>query len=101
MSTSIHLTVTEVTTGTNDDTINDTINTHVKDRLIREVKYIYEQGGVTIKMLIDIFELTRITAKRGIGLLKAAGIVEFKGSNKSGKYLLTDKGTDLFDKSKP
>lgn len=37
-------------------------------------------------MLTEIFQLTRITALRDTKLPKSTGIVEFKGSNKNGKY---------------
>jgi ATP-dependent DNA helicase RecG len=80
---------------------DEAINTQVKERVTREVKYIYQQGGITLSMLIAMFELTRTTAQRDIRMLKRADIVKFTGSNKSGKYILTDKGTELFNKFNP
>jgi len=97
---------TEGKTRTNDEAINEAINeavneainTQVKDRLIGEVEYIHQQGGVTTKALISKFQLTRITVQRDIRILKKADLITFQGSNKNGKYILTDKGTELFHK---
>lgn len=44
------------------------------------------------------FKLPRTTAQRDIRLLKEANIIIFQGSNKSGKYVLTGIGTEVFNR---
>lgn len=89
---------TKVKARTKDGAINGAINNQVKDRLVREVDYIHQNGGVTAKLLMTTFKLPRTTAQRDIRLLKEANIVTFQGSNKSGKYMLTEIGTEVFNK---
>lgn len=93
------VTIDEAINEAINETINEAITTQVKDRLMKEVDYIHKQGGVTTKLLINTFKLTRTTAQRDIKLLKEANIITFQGSNKSGKYVLTDVGTEVFNKS--
>lgn len=68
--------------------INDTVNDTVKQRLARIIILLYERPGMKKSQLIKEFGLSEITFKRDIQKLK--GLVEFRGSQKSGSYYLTN-----------
>jgi ATP-dependent DNA helicase RecG len=87
-------TIKEVT----DDAINDAINIQVQNRLVDEIRLIYEKNGLTLRNLMTAFDIKRATGQRDMKTLKEMGYVLFIGSNKSGKYMLTRKGETLFDK---
>jgi Mn-dependent DtxR family transcriptional regulator len=40
-------------------------------------------------------DISRATAKRDIDILKNAGLIEYVGSRKAGRYMLTEKGTGI------
>ena len=44
-----------------------------------------------------IFKISKATAERDLALLKKLGLIEFIGPPKTGKYMLTKKGSDLLD----
>lgn len=74
----------------------DAVNNKVRDRLIAELKWIKKHEGVTLGAIMDEFEIKMAAAQRDIKKLKGAGLVAFRGSDRSGKYVLTEKGSELF-----
>jgi ATP-dependent DNA helicase RecG len=78
------------------DALNDAVSIQVRDRLAEELKWIQQHGGIALKALIEAFQIKRATGQRDIKQLKDAGLIIFTGSDKSGKYILTEKGKELF-----
>jgi ATP-dependent DNA helicase RecG len=83
---------TETTNGPINDAINDTINgpisDSIKDRLSKAVKLFFEKPGMKVNELVENLEVSERTAKRD--LEKIRGLVEYRGSKKTGGYFLTD-----------
>lgn len=73
---------------TENDTVNDTINDSAKNRLIEVIKLVLEKPGMKINDLIEKLNVSERTAKRD--LEKIRGLVEYRGSKKTGGYFLTD-----------
>jgi predicted HTH transcriptional regulator len=57
--------------------------------------HIYKNEGVSLKELRSIFNLTKITSYRHLGLLKRIGSVKWKGSHKAGGYIMTEEGKEF------
>ena len=85
-----------VTDDAVNDAVNDAVSIQVRDRLKAELRWIQQHDGVTLKALIETFKIKRATGQRDIKQLKDAGLINFIGSDRSGKYILTAKGKDLF-----
>jgi len=77
---------------------NEPINEPIKKRLASELSYLCQSGFLTLAILQKLFGISRATAKRDIVILKKLEIVEFIGSLKTGKYVLTEKGKRLIAK---
>jgi ATP-dependent DNA helicase RecG len=45
----------------------------------------------------NIGQISNVSAKRDISLLKKMGIIEFEGSRKIGRYVLTEKGKAIIE----
>jgi len=75
---------------------NITVSNHVRERLDKELRQIWKTGGLNLQSLMVEFSIERRTAQRDMKLLKAAGFVEFVGPDKTGKYILTEKGLTIF-----
>ena len=75
-----------------DDTINDTVNYTVNDtvksRMVRIILRLQEHPGLRTSELAKNFNMSAITIKRD--MQKIRRLVEYKGSQKTGGYFLTD-----------
>jgi len=79
--------------GLNDavnDAVSDAVNDAVKERLYGEVRMILTKGKMRLPEIIKSFEIERATAQRDMAILKESGVLEFKGSSKTGAYFLTE-----------
>lgn len=74
------------------DAVNDAVSDAVKDRLARELVFIIANNGTSLNELKKQFNIERATVQRDMRQLKSIGWVNFKGSPKTGKYMLTEKG---------
>ena len=79
------------------DAVSDAVSDAVKNRLINELLFIKNNNGVTLEDLKLQFKIQRATAQRDIKQLKNVGWVDFFGPPKSGKYMLTNKGENVFN----
>lgn len=79
------------------EAVNEAVSNLVKERLGKELIRIWETDGLNIKGLMSEFSIKRSMAQRDIRLLKDAGMIEFVGPDKTGKYMLTGKGVKLFE----
>lgn len=78
--------------------ITEGITAEVKDKITKILLVLYKEGGVRT---VDIEKLIDIPAKsleRYIKQLKDAGIIEFKGANRTGGYYITEKAKDSINK---
>ncbi len=75
----------------------DGVNEAVKERLCIEILYVQEKGLLRRTEMEKIFKISKATAERDLALLKKLGLIEFIGPPKTGKYMLTEKGSDLLD----
>ncbi|ATL49571.1 hypothetical protein COR50_21670 [Chitinophaga caeni] len=71
-----------------DDTVNDTVNDAVKKRLVQIILQLQDHPGLRISELTEMFKVSEVTVKRD--MQKIRPLVEFKGSQKTGGYFLTD-----------
>ena len=71
-----------------DDTVNDTVNDTVKKRLVQIILQLQDHPGLRINELTEMFKVSEVTVKRD--MQKIRPLVEFKGSQKTGGYFLTD-----------
>jgi len=91
--------VSDAVNGTTKQFINDVVSDAVSDaasdavinRLIKEVLLFLVEGGKGLKKLMTSFDVARATMQRDMALLKAHQFVVFKGSPRTGVYILTDK----------
>lgn len=51
-------------------------------------------------MITEVYHVKQATAQRDIKMLKDIGYVDFTGTNKNGKYVLTENGNELFNQIK-
>ena len=80
-----------VTAKTN-DTVNGGLIDAVSDALNDAVKSILtDDKGVSINQVMKSTGKSNATVKRYLQILKIAGLVEFKGSAKTGKYFMNKK----------
>jgi ATP-dependent DNA helicase RecG len=68
----------------------------VQRRLVLELLYLFQKGGVTTNLLQKMFAISDATAERDLALLKRRRYVVFQGTKRRGKYVLTAKGKRLF-----
>jgi len=101
------VTVTAKTDDTVSDAVSDTVNDAVNDAVNREiidtvsdtvrdalkdtVRAMSGKNGVSINEMVTATGKSIATVKRYIQTLKSIGLIEFKGSSKTGKYFLTAK----------
>lgn len=64
----------------------------IKKHLLAMLHKIKEADGLTLKETLLAFNMEKEAATRDLKLLKDAGLLQFSGPNKTGKYKLTDKG---------
>ncbi len=71
----------------------------VKERLKLELVFIISNNGISLNELKKQFGIEKSTAQRDMKLLKTIGWVDFAGAPKTGKYKMTEKGSQKFDYS--
>lgn len=71
--------------------INEGITDDVKDKLTKILLVLYKKGGVRTVEIEKLIEIPAKSLERYIKQLKDAGIIEFKGANRTGGYYLTNK----------
>jgi ATP-dependent DNA helicase RecG len=85
--------------GKNDtlnETLNETLSQNVKERVVKILNLIRQNNGLTIKEMLPIYNIKRATAHRDVKILREAGLIEFIGPDKTGKYKLTAMTLQLF-----
>jgi len=68
------------------------------DRLSNELRLIHQHQGLQLKIIMETFNIKRTTSQRDVKLLRDAGLIVFEGPDKTGKYVLTEKGAGIFKK---
>ena len=79
------------------EAVNEALNLPMLDRLSTELRLIYQHRGLNLKTIMETLNIKRATSQRDIRLLRDAGLIVFQGPDKTGKYVLTQKGMDLFN----
>jgi hypothetical protein len=69
----------------------------VPKRLILEMAAILEKGAVTVSDAAVLVNMSTLTVKRDLAILKKLEWIVFKGSRNNGAYHLTDKTRALFE----
>ncbi len=72
----------------------------VKKRLAVELLFAYQRDGIAIRDIQQYLGISTATAERDARLLKERGYVIFSGTSRRGKYRLTKKGWNAFEKAK-
>ena len=74
---------------------SEVIREKIRFRLVKELYFMKQNGFITNDIARDINDISIITAKRDMSLLKSLKIVIFEGSSKTGAYVLTTEGNNL------
>jgi len=89
---------TEILTGVlSHEGVIGEINEKVKNRLMKELLHLIQTGFITSKIVENIGQISNVSAKRDISILKKMGVIEFEGSRKIGRYVLTEKGKAIIE----
>jgi ATP-dependent DNA helicase RecG len=72
-------------------TLNGTLNDTLKNDLAKIFDLIQKQPGISQSNIIKEIKKSRMTIYRFLDILKTDGLIEYKGSKKTGGYHLTDK----------
>jgi ATP-dependent DNA helicase RecG len=78
--------------------LNDTVNDTVKKRLIHIIQSVGKKPGIRMRELIDALKVSEVTVKRDMQKLKR--LVEFRGTQKTGGYFLTEQMQTRLNKRK-
>ena len=70
------------------DTVNDTVNDIVKRRLVSLILLLHSSQGLRVTELATKLKVSEITIKRD--MQKIRQLIEYKGSQKTGGYFLTE-----------
>jgi len=91
-----------------DDTVNDPINDHVNDTVNDTVKLTHtelaflksidQNTHLTYTELMEIHKISRPTVARAFKKLQQDGMLIRQGSDKTGKWLITEKGKKQINK---
>jgi ATP-dependent DNA helicase RecG len=57
--------------------------------------HLVQSGGLRLATMRTEFGLTRATAQRDLAVLRKAGLIEFAGASRTGRYILTARGKSL------
>jgi hypothetical protein len=79
---------TENIDDTVNDTVNDTVSDPIKNRLAQIILYLFRHPGLRTNELAEKFNVSEVTIKRD--MQKVRQLVEYRGSQKTGGYFLTD-----------
>jgi ATP-dependent DNA helicase RecG len=77
--------------GSINETLNGTLNEALKNDLTKILELIQQQSGITQSNIIKEIKKGRSTIFRYLNILKSNGLVEYRGSKKTGAYHLTEK----------
>jgi type I restriction enzyme R subunit len=83
--------------GSGMNTVIGEMNEKVKNRLMKELLHLIQTGFITSKIVENIGQISNVSAKRDISILKKMGVIEFEGSRKIGRYVLTEKGKAIIE----
>ena len=72
-------------------TLNYPLNYPLKDDLAKTLALIQKQSGITQSNIIKEIKKSRRTIFGYLNILKSDGLIEYKGSKKTGGYYLTEK----------
>ena len=78
--------------------ITEGITAEVKDKITKILLVLYKEGGVRTVDIQKIIDIPVKSLERYIKQLKVAGLIEFKGANKTGGYYLTKQAEDKINK---
>jgi predicted transcriptional regulator len=67
----------------------------VKDRILRLLNIISKSQGLMMKEIMEALKLEKNIATKDLRALKASELLKFVGATKTGKYLITEKGTAI------
>jgi len=73
------------------ESLNETLNETLKQDLHVILRLIQQQAGITQSNIIKETEKGRTTIFRYLNILKSDGLIEYRGSKKTGGYYLTEK----------
>lgn len=103
VSVSDVISVTDVATVEINDALNEAIsgalnealngalkNDETTIKLKKIIRMLYKSNGASIPDIVKEMQLSRTTAQRYIKILKELQVIEFKGSKKTGKYVLKE-----------
>ncbi len=74
--------------------VNEAISNAVRQRLVQEIMHILSEGSITLSEIKAKFGIQRSAAQTDVKRLRAAGLIEFSGPPRTGKYVLTHKGKE-------
>lgn len=77
--------------GAVDDAVSDAVASAKKQRLSKELLFPILNNGVKSSGLVKVFQLESKTVERDLKMLRNAGLVNFEGASKTGKYVVTEK----------
>lgn len=83
-----------------DEGVSEGVNEGVKLRLFKEIAYLDIYGSIRRTDIEKISNISTPTAERDIALLKKLGLINFTGSPKTGRYILTAKGKSIMEAMK-
>lgn len=87
---SINQLVDEAVNEAVNETVNQAVSEAVRKRLADELLYIISENGITLSVIKEKYEIQRGTAQTDVRRLRDAGLIEFIGPPKTGKYILTE-----------
>ena len=70
--------------------VNEAVSEAVRKRLADELLYIISENGITLSAIKEKYEIQRGAAQTDVKRLRDAGLIEFIGPPKTGKYVLTE-----------
>ena len=72
--------------------VDEGVDEGVKARLEKEIEYLILHENIRRIDLEQVFSISTATAERDLSILKGLGIIIFRGTPKTGKYVLTENG---------
>jgi len=70
--------------------VNQAVSEAVRKRLADELLHIISENGITLSAIKEKYEIQRGAAQTDVKRLRDAGLIEFIGPPKTGKYILTE-----------
>jgi len=79
------------------DSVREGVDEGVKARLGKEIEYLIVHEYIRRIDLEQVFSISTATAERDQSILKRLSIIIFKGTPKTGRYVLTEKGKRIIE----